>query len=580
MGRSHYQFLALALLLFGSASVVGQTAPAPTREEVERKPVFAAPDTPKGRISIDGDVEAAPCPLADAAYADVKFDLVAVTFSGLPPELADAVAPSWVANKGKSLPVAAVCTIRDRAATILRARGYLAAVQVPAQRIENGKLVFTVLMAKIVGFQVRGDAGKSEAIIARYLKQIQNAPLFNINQAERYLLLARDLPGIDLRMTLRPAGTVPGEVIGEVMVTRTPVELEVNTQDYGSTAVGRFGGLATIHFNGFLGVGDRTTLGFYSTSDFDEQQVAQASEMLNIGSNGLTFAANFTYAWTHPKLGPNLTVRSRTVLANAELRYPFIRRQTHNLAAAFGFDYVNQSTTVAGTPLTNDHLREFYARVEGDVTDSESLASTTGYSAAEPRWRMTGNLSFRKGVDLFSASAPGDIFLTRFGGNPQSLVVRANGLLEVRPTPKLTLSMALRAQYAPDAILAFDQMAGGNFTVGRAYDPGSVTGDSGYGLTNEIRYGSLVPKSVRAVALQGYAFFDAAWVSNNATALKPLNPQTLYSAGGGVRAAWGEHMVLDAGLAVPLKTLPGQTRLNDVRFLINLTARLLPWSRR
>lgn len=570
-----------ALMLSGGATeVIAQTVPPLTREEIERNPILPAPTTSGSKISIAGDIEHAPCPLADEAYRNVKFQLQQVDFVGLPAELAPLLESSWRPDVGKTLPVASVCDIRDSAATVLRAQGYLAAVQVPPQRIENGKLSFTVLMAKLVGFQVRGAAGKSEGIIGRYLKKIQDQPVFNINDAERYLLLARDLPGYDVRMTLRPAGTVPGEVIGEVLVTRVPIEVEANIQNYGSQAVGRWGGLASVKFNGVLGQGDRTSLGFYATSDFDEQQVVQAGEEFKVGGEGLTLASHFTYAWSHPGLGANLNVRSRTLVANGEAHYPLLRTQANTLSGAVGFDYINQNTTVGGAALNADHLRVIYARLDAESVDPESITSTTGYSAAEPRWRAGGSLTVRQGLDIFSASQRNDISLTRIEGNPQAFVARANGYIEFRPAPKLTFSIAPRAQYSSDVVLAYEQVAGGNFTVGRGYDPGSHTGDSGYGLTNEVRIGSLIPKSVRATAVQAYAFLDADWVWNHASDRRQYNPESIYSAGGGVRVAWGEHMFVDAGVAVPLKTLVGEAGLRDVRFLINLTARLVPWSRR
>ena len=62
--------------------------------------------------------------------------------------------------------------------------------------------------------QVRGDAGNNERLLQRYLSKLDDQPVFNIVDAERYLLLARDIPGMDARLTLRP-GSVPGEVVGE-----------------------------------------------------------------------------------------------------------------------------------------------------------------------------------------------------------------------------------------------------------------------------------------------------------------------------------------------------------------------------
>jgi hemolysin activation/secretion protein len=44
-----------------------------------------------------------------------------------------------------------ICEIRDRAATILRNAGYVAAVEVPEQRIADGNVRFQVLMARLTG---------------------------------------------------------------------------------------------------------------------------------------------------------------------------------------------------------------------------------------------------------------------------------------------------------------------------------------------------------------------------------------------------------------------------------------------
>jgi hemolysin activation/secretion protein len=214
--------IGLALVVAGSSGfwlaspALGQTAGTPTREEVQRAPDLPRVPSNRDRITVDGDVERAPCPLADPAYRDVMVDLREVRFEGLATISPEILRSTWSGYVGQKVPIATVCEIRDRAATILRRQGYLAAVQVPPQRIENGIVQFDVLLAKLTGFQVRGAAGKSEGIISRYLRAIQDQPVFNINFAERYLLLAQDLPGFDIRLTLRPAGTTLGEVIGEV----------------------------------------------------------------------------------------------------------------------------------------------------------------------------------------------------------------------------------------------------------------------------------------------------------------------------------------------------------------------------
>ena len=153
----------------------------------------------------------------------MRVTITGATFDNLGPRLARRAAPRLCGVSRQGPADRGVCEIRDAAATILRRKGYLAAVQVPAQRIENGVVRFDVLMAKLVAVQVRGDAGRAERLIAGYLERLTGEEVFNEREAERYLLLARDLPGYDVRLTLRPAGTAPGEVIGEVTVVRTPV---------------------------------------------------------------------------------------------------------------------------------------------------------------------------------------------------------------------------------------------------------------------------------------------------------------------------------------------------------------------
>ncbi|WP_239025921.1 hypothetical protein [Sphingomonas paeninsulae] len=109
----------------------------PTREEVQRAPINTAP--PRGaRITVEGEVERAPCPLADPAYKDINVTLSGAEFSGLGAIPADLLSPAYRDMVGKPLPIASVCEIRDRAATILRRAGYLAAVQVPHSGSRTG----------------------------------------------------------------------------------------------------------------------------------------------------------------------------------------------------------------------------------------------------------------------------------------------------------------------------------------------------------------------------------------------------------------------------------------------------------
>lgn len=594
--RVTMRLLVAALMASPTILWAQNSAPAaPTREEIQQIPRRS--ETRPAKLSVEGGIERAPCPLADERYKDISITLTGATFEHLAVVSPDLLKPAYADFLGKTVPISVVCEIRDAAATILRRAGYLAAVQVPPQRIESGVVRFDVLTAKLVGIRVRGKAGGAEAVIARYLSKLVGREVFNQFEAERYLLLAKDLPGYDVRLRLRSAATVPGEVIGEISVEKMPIAVDAYIQNYGSHDVGRFGGLVRAELHDLIGSGDRASIGFFGTSDLTEQKVLQLGYDMRLGGEGLTIGGNFTYAWTDPEaVDPQQgQVESRTLLASFEASYPFVRSQSRNIRGSTGLDFLDQKVDLApvsGAPIriSRDHVRVAYARIEYDVVSARSVQNLDGYSAAEPRWRMSGTVELRKGLDILNASqscglapnflnctATGKVGLSRVEGIPTAALIRANAYFEYRPAPALTLSFAPRAQYTDAPLVSFEEFSGGNYSIGRGYDPGAIIGDRGVGFQTEARYGHLIPQSRESLAFQPYVFLDQAWVWN----LRDVDPtrkdpDLLTSIGGGVRVAYGSSVRLDILGAFPVRRTGSQTQLSPARLLVSLTTRLWP----
>jgi hemolysin activation/secretion protein len=584
---------ALLLSALSCASALQAQAPPsaprpPTREEVER-PRPREPER-RPRLTVEGGIERAPCALDGEAYRDIRFTPRNVTFGGLKEMPAEALRSAYEPFLGREQPVSVVCEIRDRAATILRDAGYVAAVEIPEQRIAAGDLRLEVLMAKLVAIRVRGDAGRSERIIARYLGKLTRQEVFNRYQAERYLLLARDLPGFDVRLALKSAGAGRGEVIGEVTVRRQAGTLEANVQNFGARSLGRWGVLVRGQLFGLTGLGDRTTLAVFTTSDLDEQQTVQIGHELRIGGEGLTLGGLFTYARAEPALAdPALDIEARTSLATVEAGYPLLLTQAATLRAGAGADLIDQRVRFNGLDLSRDRLRVAFVRLDFDRIDGSSLGTRAGYSAAEPRWRVGGRLEFRQGLDLFGATEPcgpafarcalpGVVPPSRLEGDPTATLVRIEALGEYRPRPLVALAAGLRAQFTGDPLLSFEQYSAGNYTIGRGYDPGTLLADRGVGVQLELRYGSLAPTGPRKLAWQAFGFIDAARVSEAGRFPALAGGRSLASAGGGVRAALGNGARLEAVFAVPLERAGLAAERGGPRLLISLAARLWPWS--
>lgn len=578
-----------ALSAFAQPPAPSQPPPAPTRDDI-RAPVRPPAAAERPRLQVEGGLERPPCALDAPEYQAIRFTPTAVTFENLEGLAPADLRPAYTAYLGAEQPLSVICRIRDDAAAILREAGYIAAVEVPEQRIEGGQIRLRVLMAKLVALRVRGNAGANERLIASYLQHLADQPVFNRHEAERYLLLAGDLPGYNVRLALRPAGTVPGAVIGEVTVARLPGQLDLNLQNFGSRAVGREGALLRGQLFGLTGMGDRTSLAFYTTADLDEQQTLQAAHEFRLGDEGLRISAQGTYAWAKPDTGePLIDIRSRTLFASVEADYPLVRTQRFSLYGGAGFDWSDQDVEFNTLPLSRDHLRTVFARVEAAAAAPVSAAERS--ARLGPAWRVTGDLEVRQGLDIFGASkacgaafaaclAPGVIPPSRLEGRPDATILRASLASEWRPFPGVSLFVGALGQYAFDPLLGFEEFSAGNYTVGRGYDPATLVGDRGLGVQAEVRFGRLDPQSPKDLAVQPYLFLDSAWVGNEDSLVVTGGKEHLQSVGAGVRAVLGDRFQLDAVFAVPLTPAGLFAQTPDPRFLISLTTRLWPWRTR
>jgi hemolysin activation/secretion protein len=251
-------------------------------------------------------------------------------------------------------------------------------------------------------------------------------------------------------------------------------------------------------------------------------------------------------------------------------------------------DYVNQDVRLNHKlDLSRDRLRVGFVRLGLDTQKTDF--SNPGYSQAEPPFRANAILELRQGMHILGATdcgpgfvdctGVGDVQPSRLEGRSDATVLRYTMYGEVRPVPKLTAALGIRAQYAWKPLLSFEEFSAGNYTVGRGYDPGALLGDMGFGSQAELRYGSRIPASARAPAVEGYVFWDHAIVRNRDKLVVVAGSEHLNSVGGGARVNF-DRFALDASVAVPLTRVGIDDKRPDPRFLLSLTTRLWPWSYR
>jgi hemolysin activation/secretion protein len=502
--------------------------------------------------------EPGPCPLRDS---NLSFVLKSVEFTGNDGVQARRLARAYQGMIGQTIKVGEVCEIRDRATSLLFSAGILARVEIPSQRISDGRLRLEVIEARIVAVHFHGDPGPAEAKVEAYLEHLRALVPFDLNIAQRYLLLAREVPGVRVYAAIRPSAEGHGAVDLEVTVRRKEVDAIANVQNYGSQSLGPWGGLVRGDFGGLTRFGDSSSLVLYSTSDFDEQKVVQLLEEFRPGDQGIVVNGSASYSTTHP--GDALRafdLKGDALDLIVSASYPIFKRQERNLGVSGGLEYVDERTDLgSGGVLVDDRLRVLFGRIH---TDANGVWQ--GHA-----WDVGADLELRKGLDFLGASETGQQALSHPGANPQAFIQRLGGHATFRAGPLVELYVAGTTQNADSPVLSFEQLSIGNLTYGRGYDPSSVAGDKGAAGSVELRIGPFSPTP--GLTLGFYTFLDVAYAKD----IDPVGAaSTVRSTGAGLRLSYQDRYNVDVSYAKPLNPISSNLSLPPPeRALVSLSAR-------
>lgn len=525
-------------------------------------------ETPVDRADLFAPPLPAACPFRDSP---LSFRLGTVVFEGRRPDpdarvearLKARLDSTYAEFLDREVPLATLCTIRDRAAAALFDQGRLARVEIPEQRIADGRVRLEVIDARVETVRVVGVAGPVTRRVERYAAQIRGMNPFDLRRAQRALLLASELPGVRLRTVIRPgASGRRGAIDIELVVDRDPLQATANLQNLQGRQTGRWALLGRLDANGMTTLGERTTLAVFRTVPDNEQFVIQLREDLRIGGNGLRLSGGLSYGETRPgdALAP-LDLRATSVVGALAVAWPPIKRRMEEVELAGGLDVVSQRTSGPGFGrIVEDQLRVLFARA--------SAVKRFRMGGSDGRARLgqvAGEVQLRQGLPALGASERGDIFLSRLDGRADAFVARFEASALVPLAELASLAVRGRAQLASKPLLAYEELTVGNLTVGRGYDPAIVAGDEGAAGAFDLRFGPF-PLPAGSFA-QPYAFVDVGHVSNRD---RGGFAETLASAGAGVTWQLPGRLAVDVAWARPLDGALGNPRPAD-RLLLQAT---------
>ncbi|MDX2233562.1 MAG: ShlB/FhaC/HecB family hemolysin secretion/activation protein [Hyphomonadaceae bacterium] len=578
-------------------SLLGADASAQTPtispQDIER--ASPPPDDGANRVSTVGQGVISLCPFA-ASTIPVTINRVEIAGSTVLTE--DDVRKSYAGIEGRPTTLAAVCDIRERLIVSYRRAGYpLTRVELPEQRIgAEGVIRFNAVEASLASVRVTDNAQSPrfanvvDGFAKELTKSTQGQPL-KWAAVERFALLMRDTPGLVARLELRPGAVTPEPLVAPVVVAPneaaapvqtppavTPAELApldlfvtlepperygafMSIQRNSADVFGRYAGVVGGQIRGVMPWGgDELSAVLYSTQT-GRQAVGQVAYEWRHG-NGFTLRASAAYAETKPgKSFAPLDLKGQSVSYNLNASYPFVLRSAYQLEGVTGLDYVDQDNFIfEDQSISNDRVRVSYTRLNALWRDVE-----------QRRARASASVEYRQGMKAFDASRPGDPFLSRLDAQPQagSWRVRAEGEYRLRRNYP-GVALAGDAQFSDKVLVSYEQYQVGNLTFGRGYDPGTITGDRGYGGRVELLGGRYQPQGYDQLYGEPYAFYDAARVER--LSIASTEPELdVASYGGGLRFRYGDRASFDIGAAQALDRPGRDQKKPGAQFLMNLT---------
>jgi hemolysin activation/secretion protein len=485
---------------------------------------------------------------------------------------------AWGGALGHGITPHELCDIRDRLADQIFRRGVLARVIIPPQTIAGGVVKFRVIAAKIISVRFDGDdIGPAQAKAEAYLNHLRRQNKFDLDSAQRWLLLVNDIPGVQANAKIvhsTSPGAPPEGLDLLVTIKRTPIDEFGLISNYNAKALGPWDAIARVDFNGLTSWGEKTSLIGYTTLGNNRQEVAQIIEAAKIGDSGLFGQGSFS--WGHSRPGDilkQLDLTGNSYVGTFEVDYPLVRLQRENLTLAGGMDFVNQLTAFkSGAALSDDALRVVWLRADMSAVGADRQVVDNQMSTAADL-----SVQANKGLDILGASKAGAQALSRTQGQPDAWVVHAEGHASLRITPDnpkflpITFSGHFIGQWANAPLLAYEEQAIGNLTIGRGYDPNSASGDDVAAGEFLFELGP-VPFG-RAIRVTPYAFYDLAYVGYLEQGQQDV---TLRSLGCGLEVrlpydARGHTVHMDLGYAKPLdKPIPSAMEKPNGRFLIQV----------
>lgn len=502
---------------------------------------------PEARPNFDFSIVAPRRSPVPRAVDEIYFKLSNIRIEGATVIPAEQFTHLFAGLRGHMITLATIFDIADGIEKEYRAAGYLLVrAYVPPQHVNNGVFTIRVVEGFVASTIIQGGGPSARRKVKSYLNPVLVERPLRLATIERALLLSNAIPGVAATGVLRPSQSVPAASDLVVTLVQPPVTAELSANNRGSHFSGIWTTTGTVAYNGILGADELDATLTLSPNKLDEQMAGQLRYRTAIGSDGL--AGTIFAAGTDGAPGGSLgkaEIRSKSWAVGPRLTYPLISSRANSITLGAGITAQEARVTILGVGIYHDVWR---------VADFSIAYSGNDFLAGD----MSSAVDVVQGLPFLGASPNHSAELSLDG---RTTFTKVAG--EFRYTNDLaapfTFNISGSAQYAFEPLITGEQILFGGTQIGRGYDPGAITGDSGAGGSFELRYDTRW-SDLAIEFLQPYAYLDAAKVENlrrPPTAGIPLANFSIASTGLGLRIWLPYHIYFDLEGSHTLEAVPG-----------------------
>ncbi len=458
----------------------------------------------------------------------IKFKLMKIIFEGNQTYSESQLFPLYKKKINTLISIAELQNIVQDVTNFYRNNGYiLSRAIIPPQHVQNGVVRIRVVEGYVDKVKVVGNARGAQAILLAYGEKISQIHPLQVKVMDKYLRLANEIPGVQVKAVLEPSKTQIGASDLNLAVQEKMASASLSYDNYGTLYIGPLQVTTSANVNSIFRSGDSTRATYLAVTHGKQLHYFDLAYQTPLGSNGLQLTVDGNQSLTTPGLNLQpLQTQGKANTYYATLEYPVIRAREEDLTLDGSLAYTDSSTTLFNKAvlLYNDHLRPLNF---GGTYNFADRFNGTNLSA----------LHIEHGFNILGASSDPTSFTTsRFGAD--GIYTKIYGqIAHIQPfLNRFSLYVLASGQYSFNPLLSSEQFGFGGSQVGRGYDPAEILGDRGAAGTLELRMDTY-PQWFIIQSMQFYAYYDAGVIWNIKNVLYTKQKQSATSTGAGIRFA-------------------------------------------